>query len=277
VPEGDTIFRAARTLRRAFQGKQVTRFETALAQLARVDDQSSIAGRTIEDVQAVGKHLLIRFSGDLWLRTHMRMNGSWHIYRHGERWQKRRADMRVIIESEEFVAIAFNVPIAEFRTTAELQRDRDITHLGPDLLGNEFDLPEALRRARLHGSEEIANVLLNQSVAAGVGNVFKSEVLFLCAIHPAAPVARVTDEELQQLLTTSRTLMQQNVIDGKGDGIVTYTGFRRTTRRADPSERLWVYGRRGEGCRKCGTPIEYRKQGPDARSTYWCPKCQPER
>ena len=123
MPEGDTIFRAARTLHRALAGKPVVRFETVLAQLSRVDDDSPIAGRTVERVRSVGKHLLVEFSGDLVLRTHMRMNGSWHIYRPGERWQRPRSAMRVVVETADFQAVAFDVPVAEFRTARALARD----------------------------------------------------------------------------------------------------------------------------------------------------------
>ncbi|HKO02476.1 MAG TPA: DNA-formamidopyrimidine glycosylase family protein, partial [Thermoanaerobaculia bacterium] len=133
MPEGDTIFRAARALHRALAGKRVAKFETAFAQLARVDDQSPIAGRTIERVRAAGKHLIIDFSGDLSLRTHMRMNGSWHIYKTGERWQRPRSDMRVVVATDDYVAVGFNVPIADFHATESLTLD-----LGPDLLGANF-------------------------------------------------------------------------------------------------------------------------------------------
>ena len=263
MPEGDTIFRAARTLHRALAGKRVAKFETAFAQLARVDDQSPIAGRTIERVRAAGKHLIIDFSGGLSLRTHMRMNGSWHIYKAGERWQRPRSDLRVLVATDDYVAIGFNVPIAELETTATV----DNLNLGPDFLAEEFDVAEATRRIREQGNEEIANVLLNQRVVAGIGNVFKSEVLFLANVNPFRLTANVTESELQKILTLGRRLMKQNVLPG--------TRERRTTDRAHPAEGLWVYSRGGEPCRKCGTPIQYRKQGRDVRGTYWCPKCQP--
>jgi len=261
MPEGDTIFRAARALHRALAGKRVAKFETAFAQLARVDDQSPIAGRTIERVRAAGKHLIIDFSGALSLRTHMRMNGSWHIYKTGERWQRPRSDMRVVVATDDYVAVGFNVPIAEFHATESLTLD-----LGPDLLGADFDLEETTRRIRERGDEEIADVLLNQRVIAGIGNVFKSEVLFLANVSPFRRVTEVSDEELQKILTLSRRLLQRNVQPGARE--------RRTTDRAHPAEALWVYSRRGEPCRKCGARIEYRKQGRDVRGTYWCPKCQ---
>lgn len=277
MPEGDTIFRAARTLKSALAGKEVTRFETALAQLHQRDVQEPIRGRTVLDASSAGKHLLIDFSGDLTLRTHMRMNGSWHIYRPGERWRVGRQHMRAVIETADFVAVAFNVPVAEFLRTSELPRHQELRRLGPDFLGEQFDREEAFRRIRERGAQEIGPVILTQRVVAGIGNVFKSEVLFLAGINPFTPVARVTNEEINQVVDLGLKYLRLNVVDGKGDGIVTYTGFRRTTGRSDPSERLWVYGRRNEPCRKCASPIQYRKQGEDARSTYWCAVCQPSR
>jgi endonuclease-8 len=268
MPEGDTIHRAAATLHRAMAGKVVTAFETVFPLLARVDDQTPIAGRTIECVRAAGKNLLFDFSGDLHLRTHMRMNGSWHIYRSGEPWQKRRSDMRLVIATEEYVAVGFNVPVAELLDGRALARHDDLRKIGPDLLAVDFDEAEARRRIRArHADEQIANVLLNQRVIAGIGNEYKSEVLFVSRVSPFRRVADVTDEELDRILKNARTLMQRNVGPDSG-------GSRRTVRSLDKKQLLYVYGRGGDGCLTCGTPIEYRKQGVDARGTYWCPKCQ---
>ena len=274
VPEGDTIYRAAKTLNLALSGKQVTRFETVLPKLARVDDDSSLRGRTVEHVSSRGKHLLISFSGGLVLRTHMRMNGSWHIYRPGERWQKPRIDMRIVVATEDFVAVAFNVGVAEFLASENISRRSAVGRLGPDLLAETFDLDEALRRIAGEPRSAIADVLLNQRVVSGIGNVYKSEVLFLCGVDPFREAASLDEEVLRSLLSTARKLMQMNVRTGSDRGIVTYTEFRRTTGRSDPSQRLWVYGRGGKPCRKCGTPIQRKKQGQDARSTYWCRQCQ---
>jgi endonuclease-8 len=274
VPEGDTIFRAAKTLDLALSGKQVTRFETVLPKLARVDDDSALQGRTVEHVSSRGKHLLISFSGGLVLRTHMRMNGSWHIYRPGERWQKPRMDMRIVVATEDFVAVAFNVGVAEFLASENISRRSAVARLGPDLLADTFDVEEALRRIAADPRAEIADVLLNQRVVSGIGNVYKSEVLFLCGVYPFRKAGELGREVLEKMLSTARKLMLMNVRTGSDRGIVTYTGFRRTTGRSDPSQRLWVYGRGGKSCRKCGTPIQRKKQGLDARSTYWCPTCQ---
>jgi endonuclease-8 len=274
MPEGDTIFRAARTLHRALAGHEVVRFESVLPALTRVHEDAPITGRTIESVSAAGKHVLMRFSGDLTLRTHMRMNGSWHIYRAGEPWRRPRRDMRVMVATKEFEAIGFNVPIAEFLEDRGLARQEDLRLMGPDLLGETFDEEEALRRFRGRGQTAIADALLNQRVVAGAGNVYKSEVLFLCRVDPFAPVHLVNDGQLRQILATARKYLRANVIDHTA-AIVTYTGYRRTTGRADPSERLYVYGRARKPCRRCGARIRVKAQGPDARLTYWCPSCQP--
>jgi endonuclease VIII len=266
VPEGDTIHRAARTLHAALAGEVVTRFETVFARLARTDYDQPVAGRTVIGVDAAGKNLLMHFSGDLHLRTHMRMNGSWHIYRPGERWRMPRSDMRILLETGKWVAVAFNVPVAEFHDSRSLARQDDLLRIGPDLIGAEFDAEEAMRRIREKPSEEIADVILNQRVVSGIGNEYKSELLFMTRIHPFRKVADVTDDELRQLLTTARKVMVANV--------EMRTGARITTFSLNPAETQYVYGRGGKPCRRCGTPVEYAKQGPNARGTYWCPKCQ---
>ncbi len=275
MPEGDTIFRAARTLQRALAGQVVTRFETVLPHLARVHEDSPITGRTVDLVDSNGKWLMMHFSGDLILLTHMLMSGSWHIYRPGEPWQRSRYHMRVLIGTADILAVAFNVPIAEFHTEKTLGARAGFSKLGPDVLKSAFD--EAAAVAKLHSRPEleIAVALLTQSVLAGIGNVFKSEVCFACGIHPFRSVASLSTHELEKVVAASRKLMLANVAETSGDRILTYTGFRRTTGRSDPSERLWVYGRVGQPCRRCGTAIESRKQGEDARITFWCPQCQP--
>lgn len=267
MPEGDTIYRAARTMHAALAGHAITGFETAYPRLARVDDETPLTGRTITRVFAEGKHLLIEFSGDLYLRTHMRMHGSWHLYRPGEKWRKPRREMRIVIATEAWVAVGFNVPVAEFHDARSLARQEDLAHIGPDFLGEAFDFEEALRRMRARPDGEIADVLLNQRVAAGVGNEYKSEVLFIARINPFRRVDELTDEQLMATLKHSRRLMVANV--------AMRTAARVTTGSLDRNKRTFVYGRGGQPCRRCGTGIEYARQGPDARGTYWCPKCQP--
>ena len=276
MPEGDTIFRAARTLNRALAGQVVTRFETQLPHLQRVHDDAPLSGRTIEEVSASGKWLTMRFSGNLILLTHMLMSGSWHIYRPGEKWQRSRYDMRLVIETRSFVAVAFKVPVAEFHTPESLAKREGYSTLGPDLLGRDFDEKQAAESLRAQAKMEIAEALLRQGVIAGIGNVYKSEVCFACRVNPFRDVASLVDVEINCLISTARKFLKANVADTSGDQIVTYTGFRRTTQRANPSERLWVYGRAGQPCRRCGTAIQSRKQGRDARITFWCPNCQRE-
>jgi endonuclease-8 len=249
MPEGDTIHRIARTLQTALAGKSVTRFETALPALARVDDQTPLRGQTIERVRAVGKHLLIEFSGGLALRTHLRMNGSWHIYRSGERWQRPRIDMRIVIATEGWEAVGFRIPDAEFCRIGEP------VPVGPDLLAAEIDVDDAVVRLRAGAREEIGNALLHQRILAGIGNIWKSETLHACRVSPFVLVESLDDGKLREIVTTARKLLRQSVA---------------STDRA----RFAVYGRRGQPCRRCGTAIEMRRQGTDARVTFWCPRCQ---
>jgi len=222
---------------------------------ARIDEDAPVKGRTIERVVAKGKNLIIEFSGDLHLHTHMKMNGSWHIYRPGERWQRPRRDMRIVISTDDYVAVAFTVPVAEFHSSRSLARDDDLRRMGPDLLGESFDRDEALRRIRARAEEEIANVLLNQRVLAGIGNIWKSETLFATRVNPFVRIAAIGDEKLREIIKTARKLLRNSV--------------NRTDR-----NRWYVYSRGGQPCRKCGAIIQSKKQGDGARVTYWCPRCQ---
>ena len=247
MPEGDTIFRTAATLQKALAGRTVTRFETVLPHLARVDDQTPLRGQTIERVEAAGKHLLIVFSGGRTLRTHMRMSGSWHVYRAGERWRKAKADMRIVIATDAYVAVGFNIPDAEF--VARTDFDASI-----DILSETFDREAAIERIRRQPGD-IADILLKQRVVAGIGNIYKSESLFLAHVHPFTPVAALTGEQIGRILDAARKLMLASTRGTRGP--------------------LSVYSRGGQPCRRCGTPIAYRRSKTDARGTYWCPRCQP--
>lgn len=275
MPEGDTIFRSARALGRALEGRLVTRFETVLAPLAAVDDDAPVAGRTVEKVESRGKWLLIFFSGDLILVTHMRMSGAWHIYRAGERWKRPRREMRVVVATAEYEAVGFNVPVARFVTAKTLARDAAIPRPDADLLAAGFVEDAARERLLAHGGEEIGSVLLNQQVMAGLGNVYKSEVLFACGVDPFRRVDSLMRAQVDCVLERARRFLEMNVREGAG-GMVTYTGARRTTDASDPGASLWVYRRAGKQCRRCGAEIRMRRQEPGARSTYWCPVCQPE-
>lgn len=275
MPEGDTIFRAARTLHRALAGEIVTAFESVLPKLERVEVDTPVTGRSVEKVEASGKWLLIHFSGGLILLTHMLMSGSWHIYRPGERWKRRAIDMRIVIRTPKIEAVAFKVPIAEFHNADSLRRRRVFNQLGPSVLAPAYDDGDILRRLRSRPETAVGEALLTQSLLAGIGNVFKSEICFACGVNPFRTIGTLSISELACLSATARKFMEANVTDTSGDHIVTYTGIRRTTGRADREENLWVYRRKGEACRRCGASIESRKQGLDARTTFWCPNCQP--
>ncbi|RSL15256.1 endonuclease-8 [Edaphobacter aggregans] len=281
MPEGDTIYWAARALQRTIGGKVVTGFETGLAKLARVDDDSPLVGRVVEKVESRGKWLLIYFSGDLILVTHMLMSGSWHLYRVGEKWKMGRSRMRVVIRTEDWEAVAFNVPIAEFYTARSLERSSQVPKLGPDILSDEFTVEGGVARLTAYGREnpnaEIGVVLLNQRVMAGLGNVYKSEVAFAAGVNPFRAMRTITEREMERMVDFAQRYMKANVAEGTGAGIVTTSGNRQTTHAMNREERLWVYRRQGQECRRCGVAVMMRKQGVQVRSTYWCPECQPMR
>ncbi len=268
MPEGDTIFRTAEVLRAALVGRRIT---GARAQprpgLRSVPDLTRLIGSTVTSVEPRGKHLLIGFDNGLTLRSHLWMSGSWHRYAPDEAWRRPMRQASAMLETPESIAVAFNTPTVELLTDAALRRSRPLTNLGPDLLAREFDAAEAIRRLRERSSEDLGNALLDQTAVAGIGNVYKSEVAFLERLDPWAPVAAFDDEELASALRTARRLMQANV---RG-------GARVTTGSPMRGQGLWVYGRAGRPCRRCGTRIEQRRQGELARQTFWCPRCQPRR
>ena len=276
MPEGDAIFRTARVLERALCGRIVRRFESVFPHLTRIDDDAPLAGRSLDRIWSVGKHLLMAFSGELVLRTHMRMNGSWHVYRLGEPWRRPRMDMRIVIETDAFAAVAFNVQIAEFLGAHQLSRSPELRALGPDLLSDPFDEADAIARLRARDHQPIGDALLDQRAVAGIGNVYKSEVCFVCRVNPFSPVETLTDDQLRQLLAVARRLMLANVGQQALGRIVTYRTLQSQRASASHSDGLWVYGRRGRPCRRCGTAIVSEKRGEDARVTYWCPQCAPE-
>jgi endonuclease-8 len=197
----------------------------------------------------------------------MRMHGSWHLYRPGERWRAPAHAVRAVIETVPWTAIAVDVPVAEWVRAQDLERHAPIRRLGPDLLSPTFDPQDARERLRARGPEPIAESLLDQSVMAGVGNVYKSEVLFIEKVSPFAPVDGLTDAQLDGIISTARRLLELNVRPG--------AGMRQTTNRMNRDQRYFVYERGGRPCRTCGTAIERRLTGPHQRSTYWCPRCQP--
>jgi endonuclease VIII len=255
VPEGDTIHRTAATLRTLLEGRAVRRVE-----LPRRARQGPPTGTPVERVEARGKHLLIHFAGGLALHTHLGMHGSWHVYRAGERWRRSPGQASVIIETDDgMVAVCFSAAVVEL--LAGREKGRGLEALGPDLCEPEPDLDTALARLDLIADPHstIAEALLDQRVAAGIGNVYKSEVLFVCGVDPFTPVGAVDGRTRRSLLVTAARLLRAN-LDG---------GPRRTV----PGG-LAVYGRSGRPCRRCGTPVRSRRHGVQARTTYWCPTCQ---
>lgn len=283
MPEGDTIYRSARALNMALAGKMVTEFDAKVATLASVADSKGVVGRTVEKVEARGKWCLVFFSDDLILVTHMLMSGSWHIYRTGERWRVPASSVRFAVSVADFVALGVNVPVAEFHTARTLERYSQVPKLGVDILSDDYDTDAGVKAMREYGERhpdaEVGVTLLNQRVMAGLGNVYKSEVAFAAGVNPFRQLRTLTERELQVMAEVSGRYMRANVANGSsatgGDAIVTYSGNRRTTHSMNAGDRLWVYGRQGQECRRCGALVMMRKQGEQARSTYWCPVCQP--
>jgi endonuclease-8 len=275
MPEGDTIFRTARALSRAMLSKPITRFETTYAQLNAANDQEPFAGQSITHIEARGKWLLMHFSGGNILATHMLMSGSWHIYMPGDSWQDKAANARILIATANYLAVGFRIPMARIYTEQTLARERKIPRSEQDVLSPSFDAKAAVHRLMGRSHDELGNALLRQDVLAGVGNVFKSEICFLLGLNPFRKVASISQPQAEEIVATAQRLLAANVLEDSGDMVVAYRGKRRrTTNNADPGASLWVYGRKNEPCRRCGTPIERALQAPNARSTYWCPTCQ---
>jgi endonuclease-8 len=261
---------------RALVGKAITGFRSNYPLLTRFHDDTPITGQTVDNVESRGKWLLIHLSGGATLVTHMLMNGSWHLYRSGERWRRPARDMRIVLENREYQAVAFTVPVAKIYTAQALAREKRIPPAGVDVLSEDFDPAAVAVRMRACAGEEIGDVLMHQQVMAGVGNVFKSEVCFVEGVNPFCLVSSLCDEQVAALVRTSQKLVAANVLEDSGEMIVTYRGQqRRTTHNASPQDSLWVYGRSAAPCRKCGAAIRHRLQGPDVRVTFWCPVCQP--
>lgn len=294
MPEGDTLYRTAVTLRKALQGRVVTRFDTSVETVAVVDRNFPVAGRTLSAIEARGKHLLITFTPSegaaappteqseitipsvgtpdlqqpgspvLVLHTHLRMTGSWHIYRPNERWQKPERYAKVVLYTDAFVAPCFSAPVVELLTERQASRHPDLVELGPDAMTDRFDPEEAFTRLRRHAGVPIGVALMNQRLMAGVGNVYKSEILFTQRVSPFAPVRDLEDACLRALVAEASRLLRLN----RGRTV------RRTVFGLSEHDRLWVYGRSGQPCRLCGETVRMRRQGTDARSTYFCPRCQ---
>jgi endonuclease-8 len=267
MPEGDTLRRTAAGLRPHLVGRAVT---AARARLPGPQVER-LVGRTVTEVEAQGKHLLIRFDSGLELRSHLGMLGSWHRYAPGERWRRPAARARLVMEVPGAVAVCFDAPVLELFETRVEAIHPVLSRLGPDLLAPGFGAAEAAEaRRRLRTSpaaaRTIAEGLLDQRALAGIGNIYKNEVLSMERVDPFAPVGRLHDATLDALVATARRLMLANL--GNADRTTTGRGA------GAGGQRLWVYGRAGRPCRRCGTRIVVTRHGDLPRATYWCPGCQ---
>jgi endonuclease-8 len=264
MPEGDTILRAARTLHRVLAGRTVTAIASPLARVETAVRRHALVGSRVEQVEARGKHLILRFSCGVALHTHQRMTGSWHLYRAASRWRRPAHEMRVRLDAGDVTAVCFLSPVVELLTAEEERRHPALSSLGPDLLAARLDLDQARLRLRRRSDEEIGTALMDQGALAGIGNVYKSEVLYLCGVDPFASVASLGDTVLDELVRVASAQMARNLGPGSRHTTPTLSGGA-----------LWVYKREGLGCRRCGTSVRRRRQGDAGRSTYWCPRCQP--
>jgi endonuclease-8 len=262
MPEGDTVWNTARVLERALQGDVLTGSDFRVPQLATAD----LTGWTVAESASRGKHLLLRLTRDgsasRTLHSHLRMDGAWRAYAPGERWSGRPAHLiRVVLRGARSVAVGYHLHEVALIPTGEEQSM--LGHLGPDLLGADWDEAEAVRRLAEQPETSIAAALLDQRNLAGVGNLYKAETLFLRGLWPWTPVSRVPD------LAGVVGLAQKLVASNRGRWAQSTTGSLRR------GETNYVYGRRAQPCRRCGTAI--RKAEQDDRVTYWCPHCQPQR
>jgi endonuclease-8 len=262
-------------MQRALAGREVRAIESPLPQVSRAIVDRQLIGAAVDRVEARGKYLLVHFSSGASLLTHMRMNGSWHLYRPGDRWRRPRSAMRVLIVTDAWEAVGFGLPIVEVHDARSLARSERLARLGPDPLGDGFRAEDAAERLRATAGT-IEEALLDQRALAGIGNVFKSETLFLSGVYPYAPVAAIGDEKLKEIVEVGARLLRENVLGADRPAIARRSPSRNTTRAAQPGAGLYVYGRAGRPCRRCGATILFRRAGRHARSSYWCPRCQPE-
>ncbi len=254
MPEGDTLARTAATLRRWLAGREVTAAETRVDGLA----AGRLVGRYVAEVEALGKHLLVRFDSGHALHTHLRMTGSWHVYPEGRPWRRPPSQARLVLRCGERVAVCCNAPVVELLTPEAVAVHPALVRLGPDVLGRPLDTAGIRRRARRRpASLALGELLLDQHVVAGIGNIWRCEALHVAGLHPWTPQGEVNDVELEALVMQAARLMHASTV-GRGR----------------PAPRR-VYDRAGRPCRRCGALVVARRQGPDARTSYWCPKCQP--
>jgi endonuclease VIII len=252
------VWRAARQLHEALAGRVLTISDFRVPRYATTD----LRGRLVTEAVPRGKHLLIRVDGDVTVHTHLRMDGSWRIGP-PTRYPPRDHRVRLVLANQQWQAVGYRLGIVEVLRT---QREPQVVgHLGPDLLGPDWDADEAVRRLLADPARAAGEALLDQRNLAGIGNVYKSETLFLRGIHPWRPIGTVAD--LPGLVELARQLLDAN--KDRVDRVLTGTAGR--------GERTWVYGRQGRPCRRCRTPIQRADQGPapEERITFWCSRCQP--
>jgi endonuclease VIII len=261
VPEGDTVWNTAQAVGRALTGERLVRSDFRVPRLAAAD----LAGWTVTESASRGKHLLLRLTtpeGDGYtLHSHLRMDGAWRVYAPGERWRRPAHLVRVVLYAEQAVAVGFHLHELALVPTAEEQRL--VGHLGPDLLGPDWDPDEAVRRLRARPERTIADALLDQRNLAGIGNLYKAETLFLRGLSPWTPVSEIDD--LAGVVTLAQRLLAAN----RGRWSQATTGSMRR------GEQHHVFERAGAPCRRCGTTIRRAAEGDYDRITYWCPVCQP--
>lgn len=250
MPEGDTLLRTAKTLQRWLGGRVITK---ARSQRVGVPP-GALIGQRVETVEANGKHLLIRLSSGRALHTHLRMTGSWHVYRAGERWKKPAHLARVVLEADDRVAVCFEAPVVELLDAAAERDHGSLSHLGPDILDDDFDLDEIRRRARaVPGDTAIGELLLDQRVVAGIGNIYRCESLFRARTDPYASLGSLDDAGLDLVLREAAKLMRAS---------------------AAARGHLWVYRRGGKPCRRCRNAVVSEPMGDPPRTLHWCPTCQ---
>ncbi|HET6751375.1 MAG TPA: DNA-formamidopyrimidine glycosylase family protein [Actinomycetes bacterium] len=261
MPEGDTVLVAAARLHGALAGERLLATDFRVPRFATAD----LAGQTVREVVARGKHLLLRTDAGVTLHTHFKMEGAWHLYRPRERWRGPDFQVRAVLRTAPWVAVGFRLGVCELLPTA---REHEVVgHLGPDVLGADWDAAEAVRRLLADPERAIGTALLDQRALAGPGNIYKCEVCFLRGVDPWTPAGQVDD--LPGMVDLLKRLMEANRASGR----------QVTTGDTRPGRTHWVAGRNGRPCRRCGTPVRKAEQASyDAdRVTWWCPTCQPGR
>ncbi len=261
MPEGDTLHRTAHTLNRVLAKQRLVRVQSSVPAIA----QAELAGHLVEEVTALGKNLLIRFDDGRVLHTHLKMRGSWHVYRPGERFQRPEHQARVVLDVGDALAVCFAAPTVRLLAAHSAGSDEYLTGLGPDLIPDEFDEDKAVNGLLALDQLSIGEAVMTQTALSGIGNIYKSETLFLCQINPLALVSSLSIDAAQGIVRKARALLRLNTHT---------TSNRRTTTTAKTDSPYWVYKRSGKGCRICGSVVRMQRQGALHRSTYFCATCQ---